>query len=642
MPFLKSIIFLLLFVIPSLLLADANIEIPRVGLFANTNNESSVPTVSNVLITNAQQIAATGSSTFTDFLTTQSMVQLSGNNASNSQSAVSIRGFGENAAANSLILIDGYRFTNPDLSAPNLNAVLIPDIESIEVIPGSQGVLYGDQAVGGVLKITTKKPEKFTLKLQTGYGSYDQQLYSAYIGDKLHQGFSYQISGLFNKTRNYRDHNNESLNDFNGRLLYDYQQGSAFLRYQYFKNHFLYPGPLTTEQVATNPRQSIYEQDDNRVVNHIYELSLKHFFNENWSLLADLSHREINSDGFYMSHYREKERINALDARVIGVSKRHTLTMGTYLEQDSDWFANAGLYNDAKQWQQNLFIQDVINLLPQLELSVGGRSAFQQNALQANRESSHYHVHDQVNVWELGLSYRFNPAWRVYVRRDGNFRFPRTGEQQFTPDNINHLNAQTGVSYESGVEWQRPGKSIKASVYHLVINNEIAFDPTQTPLQPLGANRNLSRTVRDGMTLTGQFAVNTALDVSGQYTYVNPRFVDGPFKHNRIPGVANNNASLGLFLRFLEHCKLYAGVTYSGQQYAISDDANEGRKISGVWLSNLGLQYDYQNFNFNLRVNNIFNKLYNNYTVFSSGTQANSYYPAAGRNFLLTVGYQID
>jgi outer membrane cobalamin receptor len=101
-------------------------------------------------------------------LNTQSIIQLSNNTGSSNQSPISIRGFGENATANSLILIDGYRFTNPNLAAPNLNAILMPDIDSIEIIPGSEGTLYGDQAVGGVLKITTKKPEKFTLKLNMG------------------------------------------------------------------------------------------------------------------------------------------------------------------------------------------------------------------------------------------------------------------------------------------------------------------------------------------------------------------------------------------------------------------------------------------------------------------------------------------
>ena len=83
-----------------------------------------------------------------------------------SQTALSIRGFGDNAAANSLILVDGFPLANVSLLTPNFNSIALSDIERIDIIQGSQGSLWGNQAVGGVLNIVTRHPEKWLANAQ--------------------------------------------------------------------------------------------------------------------------------------------------------------------------------------------------------------------------------------------------------------------------------------------------------------------------------------------------------------------------------------------------------------------------------------------------------------------------------------------
>jgi len=71
-----------------------------------------------------------------------------------SQATIDLRGFGPTAGSNTLVLIDGRKLNNSaDGASPDLSLIDIDDIAQIEILQGSSGVLYGNQAVGGVVNI---------------------------------------------------------------------------------------------------------------------------------------------------------------------------------------------------------------------------------------------------------------------------------------------------------------------------------------------------------------------------------------------------------------------------------------------------------------------------------------------------------
>lgn len=85
--------------------------------------------------------------------------------------AVSIRGMSTN---HTLILIDGKRMAGEDTSVTQnvytLNRINVDNIERIEIVRGPSGALYGSDAMGGVINIITKVPEKAgtTVGVSTG------------------------------------------------------------------------------------------------------------------------------------------------------------------------------------------------------------------------------------------------------------------------------------------------------------------------------------------------------------------------------------------------------------------------------------------------------------------------------------------
>ena len=67
-------------------------------------------------------------------------------------------GFGETAALNTLVLVDGWRLNNPDLSGADWKLIPLDRVARIEIVRGSRGsVLYGDNATDSVINIITKQ-----------------------------------------------------------------------------------------------------------------------------------------------------------------------------------------------------------------------------------------------------------------------------------------------------------------------------------------------------------------------------------------------------------------------------------------------------------------------------------------------------
>lgn len=73
---------------------------------------------------------------------------------------VDLRGQGESAKNNVVVLIDGIKQNSMDMSGSDMLTIDVSQIERIEVIKGANSVLYGDKAIGGVINIITKKGSK--------------------------------------------------------------------------------------------------------------------------------------------------------------------------------------------------------------------------------------------------------------------------------------------------------------------------------------------------------------------------------------------------------------------------------------------------------------------------------------------------
>lgn len=120
---------------------------------ATRSENSAFATPVTISVVDQQQIQEQNATTFTDLLDGVAGVTLSG--AGPWETTPTIRGLGTNRV---LVLFDGDRETNLWAGrAPLTPFIDSNDIERIEVVKGPSSVLYGSDALGGVINIITKE-----------------------------------------------------------------------------------------------------------------------------------------------------------------------------------------------------------------------------------------------------------------------------------------------------------------------------------------------------------------------------------------------------------------------------------------------------------------------------------------------------
>ena len=121
------------------------------------------------------------SATIADALRTVPGISIAPRGGLGSQTSAFIRG---GSSAQTLVLIDGVRIN--DLTSPNgafdFGALMTGNIDRVEVLRGPNSVIWGSQAIGGVVNVQSIVPtEGFAARLGAEYGSFDTKRLQANI-----------------------------------------------------------------------------------------------------------------------------------------------------------------------------------------------------------------------------------------------------------------------------------------------------------------------------------------------------------------------------------------------------------------------------------------------------------------------------
>ncbi|SDC28401.1 TonB-dependent receptor plug domain-containing protein [Williamwhitmania taraxaci] len=100
--------------------------------------------------------------------------------------SITIRGVSGSPNTDVLVLIDGHPQYQGIFGHPLPDAYVASDVEKVEIIRGPASILYGSNAMAGVVNIITKKQREdgVTLNLGAAYGSYNTQKYYGTVGYK--------------------------------------------------------------------------------------------------------------------------------------------------------------------------------------------------------------------------------------------------------------------------------------------------------------------------------------------------------------------------------------------------------------------------------------------------------------------------
>ena len=148
------------------------LKLPDVLISANRQVEQrDASTAANTVFTR-QDIERLQPTDLTDLLNRVPGVQIAPSGGRGSLPGIYIRG---TKAAQSLVLVDGQRIANATSADSALQYLSVDQIERVEVLRGSRSVVYGADAIGGVIQIFTRRGAEQGLqaRVHSGFGTRD-------------------------------------------------------------------------------------------------------------------------------------------------------------------------------------------------------------------------------------------------------------------------------------------------------------------------------------------------------------------------------------------------------------------------------------------------------------------------------------
>ena len=174
--------------------------------------------------------------------------------ATGSAGQITIRGIGGNPTTGVLMLIDGHPQFMGLMGHPLPDSYVASDVERVEVIRGPASILYGSNAMGGVINIITRKQNSEGLNgnAQLLYGSFNTWKQAASLGIKKNK-FSTLVSVNHDKTDGHRP--NSDFEIVNGYVKMGYEFNShlkADADFSIAKFNAQDPGPDTLKALPGN------------------------------------------------------------------------------------------------------------------------------------------------------------------------------------------------------------------------------------------------------------------------------------------------------------------------------------------------------------------------------------------------------
>ena len=652
----------------------------EVVVTATRFKEKYLDTPVNVTVITAEDIKNSPAKTLPDLLSEQAGINVQdffGNNAATT--TVDMRGFGVTGGQNTLILIDGRRLGDIDLSGVQWSAIPFAAIERIEIVRGSGAVLYGDGASAGVINIITRSPvaggRTAILSARAGsYDTFDGQLNANYMGTRA--GINITASNF--ESRGYRDNNRNRQSNALADFRWLTESGEISIKASNDNQGIRLPGARMVQ-----PSAGINLLETNR---RGATTPLDYAQRNGNQVLLDWRQRVAFGEFIIGGGYRDKQqtayfdfggfpdyRVTDLDVwsftprlriaqPVFG--KDNTLVIGYdqyrwdyRLRKSISTVAIAQPINSISATQDThaVYAHNTTRLTEKATVVVGWRSerfkinandaydptapggAFGSGAPAAAQTTSVY-------AYELGTRYQVAPTFALVGKFGRSYRFANVDETyETTPAftaQFQLLRPQINVSTEIGAEMKDKRGNLRAALFNINVTDEVHLDAFSAGI----GNTNLPPSRRRGLELDGRWKASETLTVGAAYTYTDARFREGTLpggggggaffpnvviagKH--VPLVPQHKANLTASWAFTTKTRLSAAARYVASQFMDNDEANTlGVTIPAYTVVDLKLAHEQGPWRLSAGINNLFNRKYFNYAVRSNQVVAADRYNA--------------
>jgi iron complex outermembrane receptor protein len=608
-------------------------------------------TTAEVTVITAGEVQESGVTSIVDLLETVPGIQFR-SDSTTAKSQISMGGFGESSFGRVVVMVDGKRLNNPDMSSINWQSISLETIERIEVLHGGGSVLYGSGAIGGVINIITKKQsDPLSLSISSTLESYQSFKEAISAGIAKGNG-SLSVSGDYYSSDGYRDSSEQQA--AHGKItgsLYPTSKLVLDLGLGYSYNYYQMPGGLTKDQFEDDPTEAVNHADES--TEHILSADLHGEYQATDKLLFDTllgyEYKNFSPDmpswgSYYYDNIYHSLSFQPQASFETTAAGHYPITMVSgidtrYSYLDSITYDSAERNNATAETEVSLLsLGGYTNLEVKIGDSIGASGGFRFDGADI--------FTDDDNAWHIGPAWSIGLRWnpdensKLYLRHERVFRYPFTDEQitygTFLPD----LEAEKGYLFETGGSIKISSVlEIKGRAYLNLMKHEIVYNTATSQ------NENLDETRRIGGETELTLKPKPWLTMSGSYAYVLPTFIHGDNEDKEIPLVSKHVAGASLLFALPHRFETELGTSYRGSSYQGGDNANTQEKVDGYVIVDASLRWKpttrMGNLTIIFSVDNLLDENYASYVYYNSWSDTSSYYPGQGRSCTLSGRYSL-
>ena len=537
----------------------------------------------------------------------------------------------------------------------NLDQIPASQIERIEIVKGGGSVLYGSEAVAGVINIITKK--KSTNEVHAGFGNYGQRSCGVTLGDdKFGFYYNYDKFGCRDKLT-YTDYEQARLHAQTRTDIYDIVKQNMGVTYRvnprldfqvgYYETEGKYSRTVTAVDNTHGPTAAqhirIGEPYNRRKYETKQYITQLNYRDSKWkgSLFFNTGTLEFKGPSYFNSrtglrtpngryHTRERNmtygidmqrtwRVNPKSTAILGVDLMHErfADIPTDASTDNARYSrnNWGVFG---QWEQR-FDERNTGIFGLRETWTTG-AARGQNYHNLSASAQWLHKLNRENSVYLNVSQSF--VMPTFAQM-----YPNNDRQMAAPN----LRPQKGVNYEIGWKQKHNGHSWKAALFHMRVKDNIT-----ARVNRIGGRAEYQYTNEDfrniGLELSNEIQGTHGFSYNWGLTWQNPQ-------------TKSSKKMLG-WERTFGRIQLTGGVTYKKDKWTSSLSASyladrvqspsdaPAYRSKPYLLTTWNTTYaPDENSELSLRIDNVLNR---NDTTMHSGSE----YYVAPINYLLSYSYR--
>ena len=631
--------------------ADNELKTSDVFVTATRTPISKNNVIADVTTISSEDIERAGSSSLPELLQRQPGIEISNLGGAGKVSTLSLRG---TSSTHSIVLIDGMRVGAATTGFSAIEHIPLSQIEKIEIVRGPASSLYGQDAIGGVIQIFTKKGvDGFKPYVGIGYGSYNtsnfqsgirggnnQTTYAINFSAMNTDGFSAFIpnpnntSGAVTNAANLdKDgYKNYSLSSsLNHKINQDYE-----IDFQYF----LSKGKNKFDQRFAD--FSPFVDFKNEARQESYGLNLKGQINNAWQSSIKV--------GQSTDKYLDKQKWNPAKGVILPEAPPDGCG-GPCGEQDSTLVDLYKTTQNQFAWQNNIklnkgsltllydFLEQKIKTTDLYEktqrtnhgVMVGYSLIEDKHNFQSNFRKDFNSAYDDAVTGNIGYAYSINSNWTVsssygtaFVSPSFNFLYSLADSSALGNPN---LKPEKSKNIEGSIRYKDDSGSMSLTMFQNKIDDFIIYTNPGAVITRT-STQNLNKAEIQGLTISGdQFFGH--FQMKGSLTSQSAKNEDtDKYLPRRASLIGNLNLNY-----YIGHWNIGVEETFSGNRF---DDAANRVNLSGYALTNIVSDYKINDkLKLNLRLNNLFDK---NYSLAAEGTSGFKY-QTPGRSLFANLRY---